>query len=60
MFDWAAYKRTKGAVKLHLVLDNGSLLAQFAVIANREESACDGGQDNEVLAQSDAGVRARL
>jgi diacylglycerol kinase len=32
MFEWASYVRTKGAVKLHLVLDNSSFLPQYAVI----------------------------
>ena len=34
MFEWASYVRTKGAVKLHLVLDNSSFLPQYAVITN--------------------------
>ena len=32
LFDWAAYKRTKGAVKLHLLLDHQGYLPQFLVI----------------------------
>ena len=32
MFEWARYVRTKGAVKLHMVLDNAGLLPQYAVI----------------------------
>jgi hypothetical protein len=32
IYDWAKYKRTKGAVKLHLVLDNEGYLPCFAVI----------------------------
>jgi hypothetical protein len=32
LFDWAAYKRTKGAVKLHLLLDHQGFLPQFLVI----------------------------
>jgi hypothetical protein len=32
LFDWAAYKRTKGAVKLHLLLDHQGYLPQFMVI----------------------------
>ena len=32
LFDWAAYKRTKGAVKLHLLLDHQGCLPQFLVI----------------------------
>ena len=34
MFDWAQYKRTQGAVKLHLVLDNEGYLPRFAVITD--------------------------
>jgi len=34
IFDWAQYKRTKGAVKLHLVLDNEGHLPSFAVITD--------------------------
>lgn len=32
MFDWAKYVKTKGAVKVHTVLDNRTLLPQYAVI----------------------------
>lgn len=32
LYDWAAYKRTKGAVKLHLLLDHRGYLPQFVVI----------------------------
>ena len=32
MFDWARYKRKKGAVKVHLVLDHEGYLPSFAVI----------------------------
>lgn len=32
MFEWASYVRTKGAVKLHLVLDNQGFLPQYAVL----------------------------
>ena len=34
MFDWAKYVRTKGAVKVHTVLDNRSVLPQYAVITD--------------------------
>jgi hypothetical protein len=33
MFDWALYKRTKGAIKLHLLLDHDGYLPCFAVIS---------------------------
>ena len=32
MFDWARYKRKKGGVKVHLVLDHDGYLPSFAVI----------------------------
>ena len=32
MYDWATYRRTKGAVKLHLQLDHAGYLPKFAVI----------------------------
>jgi len=34
LFDWAAYKRTKGAVKLHLLLDHQGFLPQYAVLTD--------------------------
>lgn len=32
MYDWAKFRRTKGAVKLHLLLDHDGYLPSFAVI----------------------------
>ncbi len=34
MYDWAKFRRTKGAVKLHLVLDHDGYLPLFAVITD--------------------------
>jgi len=34
LFDWAQYKRTKGAVKLHLMLDHEGYLPCFAVLTD--------------------------
>jgi hypothetical protein len=34
MFDWAKYSKTKGAVKVHTVLDNRSTLPRYAVITD--------------------------
>jgi hypothetical protein len=34
MYDWARFRRTKGAVKLHLVLDHDGYLPSFAVITD--------------------------
>jgi hypothetical protein len=38
VFDWASYTRTKGAVKLHTVLDNRSFLPCFAVMTDGKTS----------------------
>ena len=38
MFDWAQYKRSKGAVKLHLVLDHDGYLPQYAVLSDGKEA----------------------
>jgi len=34
MFDWARFRRTKGAVKLHLLLDHDGHLPRYAVITD--------------------------
>jgi hypothetical protein len=34
LFDWAQYKRTKGAVKLHMLLDHDGYLPAFACITD--------------------------
>jgi hypothetical protein len=34
IFDWARFRRTKGAVKLHMLLDHDGLLPEFAVITD--------------------------
>jgi hypothetical protein len=34
MYDWAKYMRTKGAVKLHLVLDHDGYLPSFGIITD--------------------------
>ena len=38
MFDWAQYKRSKGAVKLHLVLDHDGYLPHYAVLTDGKEA----------------------
>jgi len=38
VFDWAAYKRTKGALKLHMVLDHDGYLPCYAVMTEGKES----------------------
>jgi Domain of unknown function (DUF4372)/Transposase DDE domain len=32
MFDWARFRRTKGAIKLHLLLDHDGYLPSFAIV----------------------------
>ena len=32
VFDWAQFQRTKGAIKLHLLLDHVGYLPSFAVV----------------------------
>jgi hypothetical protein len=41
MFDWAHYKRSKGAVKLHLVLDHDGYLPQYGVISDGKQADID-------------------
>lgn len=38
MYDWAKYKRTKGAVKLHLLLDHDGYLPRFASLTEGKEA----------------------
>lgn len=38
VFDWAQYRRSKGAVKLHLLLDHDGYLPRFAVITDGKTS----------------------
>jgi hypothetical protein len=38
LFDWARFKRTKGAVKLHLLLDHDGYLPAFAYITDGKTS----------------------
>jgi Transposase DDE domain/Domain of unknown function (DUF4372) len=45
LFDWAKYKRAKGAAKVHLILDNEGHLPHFAVIT-------DGKQSDQAVARS--------
>jgi hypothetical protein len=38
MFDWAKYRRTKGAIKLHMLLDHDGYLPSFAVVTEGKTS----------------------
>jgi hypothetical protein len=41
MFDWAHYKCSKGAVKLHLVLDHDGYLPQYGVVSDGKQADID-------------------
>lgn len=41
VFDWAQYQRTKGAVKVHLLLDRRGLLPSDAVITALCANICE-------------------
>jgi hypothetical protein len=38
LYDWAQFRRTKGAIKLHLLLDHDGYLPSFAIITNGKTS----------------------
>jgi Domain of unknown function (DUF4372)/Transposase DDE domain len=38
LFDWAKFRRTKGAIKLHLLLDHDGYLPSFAVVTEGKQS----------------------
>jgi IS4 transposase len=38
LFDWAKFRRTKGAIKLHLLLDHDGYLPDFALITEGKRS----------------------
>jgi len=38
VFDWAAYQRAKGAIKLHLVLDHDGYLPSYAVLTDGKKA----------------------
>ena len=38
MFDWAKFRRTKGAIKLHLLLDHDGYVPSFAVVTEGKTS----------------------
>jgi hypothetical protein len=38
MFDWAVYRRAKGAIKLHLVLDHDGYLPSYAVLTEGKQA----------------------
>ena len=43
LFDWAKFRRTKGAIKLHLVLDHEGYLPSFGGDHGGQGGGCEGG-----------------
>ncbi len=39
LFNWAKFRRTKGAIKLHLLLDHDGYLPSFAVVTDGKTSS---------------------
>ncbi len=60
LFDWAQFRRTKGAVKLHLLLDHDGYLPSYAVITDGKKSRYQGSAVDEVCAGNRAGDGPRL
>lgn len=52
VFDWAKFRRTKGAVKLHLLLDHDGHLPRYALITDGKRTDIDIGRDIELPAGS--------
>jgi hypothetical protein len=55
MFDWAKYRRTKGAIKLHLLLDHDGYLPSFAVVTEGKDQRDQGGAHATVRSGHDSG-----
>lgn len=52
VFDWAKFRRTKGAVKLHLLLDHDGHLPRYALITDGKRTDIDIGRNIELPAGS--------
>ena len=60
MYDWAKYQRTKGAVKLHLVLDHDGYLPCFGVDHRRQGARREGGAVDRLRRRHHRGRRPGL
>ena len=60
MFDWARFKRTKGAVKLHLLLDHDGHLPRYAVITDGKTSDIEVARRLGASTGFDRSVRSRV
>jgi uncharacterized protein DUF4372 len=60
MFDWAKFRRTKGAIKLHLLLDHDGYLPSFAVVTEGKDQRDQGGAHAAVRAGHNPGHRPWL
>ena len=45
IFDWAKFRRTKGGVKIHMLLDNQGLLPSYALITDAKTSDIRGARE---------------
>lgn len=52
VFDWAKFRRTKGAVKLHLLLDHDGHLPRYALITDGKRTDIDIAKDFDLPAGS--------
>jgi hypothetical protein len=60
VFDWAKYRRTKGAVKLRLILDHDGFLPQFAVLTPGKIHEIEVARRRNQTLGSDKGLRTTL
>ena len=57
LYDWAKFRRTKGAIKLHLLLDHDGYLPRDH---RRQNPRVEGSPEVTLGARNDCGVRPRL
>src|SRR5581483_8842881 len=60
VFDWAQFRTTKGAVKLHLLLDHDGYLPCYAVVTEGKVHENPGRPETAIAARDHAGVRPWL
>lgn len=48
VFDWALYTKTKGALKLHTLLDNTSMLPEVVVVSNGKKADITAGREMDL------------
>ena len=60
VFDWAQFRRTKGAVKLHLLLDHQGHLPAFAVVTEGKKHEIQVAREIDFTPGDNPGDRPRL